>query len=384
MEDLNRNENGEDNINGIQLVSHGLLGSSDRQLSANTLKAIKYALSSLNSYVQCLHTKHNYIYTKYKSDIDSVPDIPLCNITEEWYRQYVVFLRGKYKSKQTVQNLMSRAKSILIKDYGDALTIFDRNLTKTQNLAVNSDKNLSSGENASSAVEEIDLAVMCALLFNENTSVSVNLRHFLLQDWQHMGRVNEVRQIKIEQLQVNKQHKTLCIKDFYRGKTSIWQHHMIFCHAKSFLLCPVHALACNLILNSKLDGLLFGDIGNDSTISYHINKLLASLSDKFKSDFSADNAEQIKSICEALQIGSHELPQEFQRYTSHGLRKGPATNANSHPQMHTTWVLARGGWLLDHMHRVFAYLCGNIKDDMKVARALSGTTTIVLYTTMVV
>jgi hypothetical protein len=58
--------------------------------------------------------------------------------------------------------------------------------------------------------------------------------------------------------------------------------------------------------------------------------------------------------------------------TSHSSRSGSAQTADCHPDVHTSFIIPRGGWTPDAVQTVFNYVTGNAKTDTIVARALSG------------
>lgn len=136
-----------------------------------------------------------------------------------------------------------------------------------------------------------------------------------------------------------------------RLKTSVETDLLVFVHADSYQVCPFHALATMLITNNPTDA-LFPRIPTGSESQY-VNKLLARLLDELSDDDSS-------------------VYKMTERLLSHSMRSGGASFANEHSDIQTSWIVLRGGWTLEGLQTVFNYLCGSVKTDSRVARALSG------------
>lgn len=136
-----------------------------------------------------------------------------------------------------------------------------------------------------------------------------------------------------------------------RLKTSVESDLLVFVHADSYKVCPFHALATMLITNNPTDA-MFPCILPGSESQY-VNKLLARLLEELSDDDSA-------------------VYRMTERLLSHSMRSGGASFANEHSDIQTSWIVLRGGWTLEGLQTVFNYLCGSVKTDSRVARALSG------------
>jgi hypothetical protein len=61
-----------------------------------------------------------------------------------------------------------------------------------------------------------------------------------------------------------------------------------------------------------------------------------------------------------------------QDLTSHSFRQGRAQHANGDDRLAPQWIFDRGAWNLGTIIKVFAYVFNTPREDMKVARVLSG------------
>ncbi len=153
----------------------------------------------------------------------------------------------------------------------------------------------------------------------------------------------------------SKYQKCLKVK-LNRLKTGSQSGLSVFLHHHSWAICPLHALATMIVVNSDVANGMFSQIpeGGEST---YMNRVLRALWKLWKDD--EDDTDESK-------------PDDFLLYTSHAQRHGSTETGNEHPDIQTQWLIPRGAWTLDQIQTIFNYICGTAKSDSKVGRALAG------------
>jgi len=206
--------------------------------------------------------------------------------------------------------------------------------------------------NSAPPMKEQDLIKLNDLLLRRKNRESDMQRCLFTWQWQTLGRISEVSGLRCSMLNVEngRELKNALTVMMSRLKTSTETDMRVFIHADTYQVCPLHALATMLITNSPTDA-LFPHIPIGSESQY-VNRLLKELLEELDED------SDIYKMTENL--------------LSHSMRSGPATFANEHADIQTSWIVLRGGWTLEGLQTIFNYLCGTGKTDSRVARALSG------------
>jgi hypothetical protein len=145
---------------------------------------------------------------------------------------------------------------------------------------------------------------------------------------------------------------------FSRSKGSTVHENLMFLHMKEWLLCPMHSLACLLIMrNFSSSDLLFPTIhGKEAS---YVNSLFRQIYNIWVEN-PASSA-----------TGDHELTSAL---TSHSCRRGSASDAHGHSDIQLEMLNDRGGWKMVTLMNIFGYLSSNRKNDGKVGRIISGWT----------
>ena len=201
--------------------------------------------------------------------------------------------------------------------------------------------------NGAPKMEEYDLKILCYMLFRDATDTSGRMaalnRCLLVNHWHSMGRVSELDQMGVPDLEYENDRLKTCISvNMERIQTSCEHLIHMFLHVSEWVVCPFHSLASLLALSTP-SGKLF-DVPNQSMAS-HVNNVLHSLQAEWEEYRETHDCSELdKMLTENL--------------TSHSARSGSATFLNCHPRLLLQWLILRGGWSMSGAMTVFAYICG--------------------------
>lgn len=203
-----------------------------------------------------------------------------------------------------------------------------------------------------------DLEYVCSYLFMKANDNSIRDRAMLTLDWAAVGRISEIVSLRSSDIRLNRGGRDEgMVLDISRMKTaSDLASLLILCDRTSWMICPLHALASMLAIVGCIDGVLFPHVNQayrqgTSEASGHVNNLF-------------------KQVYEFWKNSNGEGHPDFGRFNSHAIRRGSAADLNNNIQIHTTWIVDRGGWKLDLLHTIFSYIFGTRSYDAKVAKAL--------------
>jgi integrase len=204
-----------------------------------------------------------------------------------------------------------------------------------------------------------DLEYVCSYLFMKANDNSIRDRAMLTLDWAAVGRISEIVALRSSDIRLNHGGRDEgMVLDISRMKTvSDTATLLILCDRTSWMICPLHALGTMLATVGCIDGVLFPHVNQayrngTSEASGHVNSVFKQVYEYWK----ASNGDNHNS--------------HFGRFSTHGIRKGSAAELNNNIQIHTTWIVDRGGWKLDLLHTIFSYIFGTRSYDAKVAKAL--------------
>ena len=134
---------------------------------------------------------------------------------------------------------------------------------------------------------------------------------------------------------------------------------MVFIHQNIWLACPLHSLACHLLHRPGRsdDAYLFPDVNGKE--SRCVNELLNQVFKWWNDDTS--------------RTGENSMRRGFSSgMTSHSMRKSPANQASTHPDISIEHLHDRGGVETEKgIITVFRYLVSNRAIDMRVGRVVS-------------
>ena len=112
-----------------------------------------------------------------------------------------------------------------------------------------------------------------------------------------------------------------------RSKTNSDSDLLVLCDKNNWLLCPLHAVGAMLAVSGATGQRLFSSISKprqdgkkSATASKHVNQLF-------------------RKILEY----SEEMGHNFYKYVSHALRHGSSAWLNDNIDIHTAWIVDRGG-----------------------------------------
>jgi len=204
-----------------------------------------------------------------------------------------------------------------------------------------------------------DLFLLCSTLLKENTKNGMMMRSEFILQFHTMGRVGESSSLKsscikyLDEEDDENQARTIAVTVFRSKRHKIQLDLRLFMHRDSYITCPLHALASFLVIC---------DCGRDIFISIRdssrarlINAELKRLTEKV----TKDNPNMSKKL--AITKG----------LTSHSLRSGPATFANSKRLIQESWVNIRGGWSMKGIDNSQLYKRSTTETDSAVGRVLS-------------
>jgi len=332
----------------IELVNLALERGSSLEAGSDT------AINHFSKYLALQHSKNPtaHPYTKY-SQLTLQNYVYVTSAVISIFGDYLKKVAG-IKSCSTCLAYVSRIKNQLIRDFPAIEKIFEgkwytdlrRKIVQiyVKECQVNGTKLVDKAP----PMTENDLKKLNKCMFEMNNRESDLQRALFSWQWQLLGRISEVSALSCTMMSSYNSSgiKNATKVNMSRLKTSTQDDILVFLHANSFELCPLHALATHIITNRVVDR-LFPTIPEGSEAQY-VNRILNVLSSLIDDE----------EFTEALR--------------SHSGRSGPATYANEHPDIQTQWIIPRGGWTLDGLQTIFNYLCGTTKTDSKVGRALSG------------
>jgi hypothetical protein len=200
-----------------------------------------------------------------------------------------------------------------------------------------------------------DIAIMCELLFKNDKDYLHNYRNrcLLIMQWQTFGRINEVAALRLTDINLFEgDGRHCCLEvDLCRKKVSTKQKNLMFIHRDNWVMCPLHALACYLAV-VHVGNNLFDSIGPEASF---VNDLMKKLYVIWGED----------SAISTRYLLTPSL-------TSHSARRGSASSAHAHPEIHLDWLNDRGGWKMSTLMTIFNYLSASQKNDGRVGRVISG------------
>lgn len=204
------------------------------------------------------------------------------------------------------------------------------------------------------SMTEEHLEYICKVLFDVRNRQVIADRCLLALNWQCVGRISEVAQLRWSAIKLYNSGKLRCMEILLvRAKTRNTQTLRVFMHRSSWAMCPFHALGTMIIVRPDPSEHLFQPIALSGEAVY-VNRLLNHLFHSWGDDESLNK------------------PAAFELYSSHAQRHGSAEACNEHPDIQTQWLVQRGAWSLDSIQTVFNYIAGTAKSDARVGRALAG------------
>lgn len=185
--------------------------------------------------------------------------------------------------------------------------------------------------------------------------------------WPVLGRCGEVGTIEWKAFVWVITSVVNCMKTtIKRLKVGDVQELHVFLHAYDVYSCPLHSLACQIVLSPTISRYVFPDIENGDGGVKHMNALLKILYDLWVAR-SNDLSLLEKDDC--------PFGFEFHKYTSHDSRRSAVNDAALNSDIPLSSVALRGGWSLGKEQTIFNYLMGICPSDVKVGRVLSGWST---------
>ena len=150
-----------------------------------------------------------------------------------------------------------------------------------------------------------------------------------------------------------------------RFKVGDVQELHVFLHAFDVYSCPLHSLACQIVLAPSPSPLVFPEIEKGDGGVKHMNTLLRILYELW-----------VAKNCDKETWDHEDLPYafEFYLYTSHDNKRSAVNDALLHNELTLHGTALRGGWSLAAEHTIFNYLMNICPSDIKVGRVLSGWT----------
>jgi len=198
-------------------------------------------------------------------------------------------------------------------------------------------------------IQPSELNLFCEILFEEDTLWSIQARAALILQWQTMGRVSEVFSLKMNAFMFCEEIGIRTVKvNVNRAKVSARNVLRLFVQRDNLFPCPIHALACYVLVHRLSDN-LFPGISASSAAKY-MNDTLKQLS-----SIATDRNQKItKSL------------------TSHSLRSGPATFCQQHRDIKEACINERGGWSIRGTDNSRIYRWTTSVTDGGIGRVLSG------------
>lgn len=189
-------------------------------------------------------------------------------------------------------------------------------------------------------------------------------RCFFNLQWPLLGRCGEIGKLSWKDFVWVISSSVNCMKTtIKRVKVGDVQELHVFLHAFDIYSCPIHSLACQIVLCPTTNPLVFPEIVEGDGGVKHMNALLKILYDLW-----------VARSNDLSELDNEDCPFgfEFYKYTSHDSRRSAVNDAALNADIPLSSVALRGGWSLGKEQTIFNYLMGICPSDVKVGRVLSG------------
>ncbi|KAE9000970.1 hypothetical protein PF011_g13954 [Phytophthora fragariae] len=359
----------------------------------NTKRAQATVVNVFTAFLASKNVTHEFIRATLLADVSGSVLVKLL----DRFAMHLAFARGRsgdLRKRNTVMSYYRNVKNWLLEDFPQHRHIVEQRLLKMGRILERHCLKRQQGGMVTKApaCTKADLrSLIDGLYFDASSAKEYQDAALLSIMWYALGRASDLAFIQKRNLSVGSGN-VLFLRQI-RAKTSEEQGLSLFPDKSSFIMCPLHAIAMALAMQTfpvssvldldHLSGLNVGDEAPATKATPLTDALVCC----------SDDDEPANATPEATSPRRKSTPLKMQRYvnrvlkaasarqadagvstglSSHSFRRGGAQHANADASLRPQWIFDRGSWNMTATNKAFVYVFNTTNEDRKVSKVLSG------------